>query len=69
MATTEPQSCYPEEIETLRDLLREQRELLAILEAKRAEGKRAAALTWAVVRCQARIGALRTSIEALGGAL
>ncbi len=66
---TGPQSCYPVEIATLRELLDEQHELLTGLETKRVEGKRIASVTWAIARCQARIGALRTSIEALGGAL
>jgi hypothetical protein len=66
---TEPQSCYPEDVEALHDMLTEQVELLAILEAKRAEGKRAVSVVWAVVRCQSRIGALRAAIEVMGGAL
>ena len=57
------------DINTLRDMLRAERELLPALETKRAEGKRHAAVVWAVVRCQARIAALTAAIEALGGAL
>jgi hypothetical protein len=63
----EPQSRYNSDIVALREMLREQVELVQILEAKKAEGKRAASLTWAIVRCQSRIAALCTAIELMGG--
>jgi len=54
----EPQSCYPDEIKTLRAMLREER--------KRLE---ACNNTLDVLVSEDRIEALRTAIEALGGAL
>jgi len=66
---TGPQSCYPVEIATLRELLDEQRGILPLLQQKRAEGKRLASVVWAIAKCEQRIEALQTAIEALGGAL
>ena len=66
---TAPQSCYPEEIETLRDILARESETLPALEQAYAEGKRIASVTWAIERTKRRIEALRTAIEVLGGAL
>jgi hypothetical protein len=64
-----PQSCYPAEIATLRELLDEQRGILPLLQQKRAEGRRLASVVWAIAKCEQRIEALTTAIEALGGAL
>lgn len=64
-----PQTCYSDEIATLREMLDEQRGILPLLEQKRAGGKRMASVVWAIAKCEQRIDALRTAIEALGGAL
>ena len=53
-----PQSCYPEEVHTLREMLDEQRGILPMLR-----------VTLAIAKCKQRIDALQTAIEALGGAL
>ena len=64
-ATTAPQSCYPEEIETLREMLEEQ--------VEKAETLKGCNPTRGIVysrrQTERRIEALQTAIEALGGAL
>ena len=64
-ATTTPQTCYPEEIETLREMLADERERIEILTAEPVATLRA----YSIAVSQRRIEALRTAIEALGGAL
>ncbi len=67
--TSGPQSCYPAEIETLREMLREERERLDVSERGIAEGRAIAGYLWNKDQAGRRIEALRTAIEALGGAL
>jgi D-mannonate dehydratase len=64
-ATTTPQSCYPEEIETLREMLEKQMGRLETLECcnQTSSIRRSRKMT------ERRIEALETAIEALGGAL
>ena len=56
----EPQSCYPEEIETLREMLADERAMLATP---------IGSASFYRAKHEKRIEALRTAIEALGGAL
>lgn len=60
-----PQSCYPEDVATLREMLTEQRQQLESMSYRHAT----AAVTWARAQSERRIEALTTAIEALGGAL
>jgi hypothetical protein len=55
-----PQSCYPEEIETLREMLAQEEYLLSGFRDESASG---------FERGKRRVEALRTAIEALAGAL
>jgi len=59
-AEPSPRPCYPEEIETLREMLAEEEYLLSGFRDNRASGYK---------RGERRIEALQTAIEALGGAL
>lgn len=69
----EHESCYPDEIETIRGMLAEEREKLSVLDgyyAQTVDGKvRSAANVEGRLKCRSRIEALTTAIEALGGAL
>ena len=65
----EPQSCYPDEIETLREMITSERETLPALEQAWAEGKRIASVSWSIVQIKRRIEALTTAIDVMGGAL
>lgn len=70
MATqTEPQSCYPDEIETLAHMRQEERVRLAAAEVGISEGRALAACLWNKAQAERRIDALETAIEALAGAL
>jgi protein tyrosine phosphatase (PTP) superfamily phosphohydrolase (DUF442 family) len=65
-ATTTPQSCYQDEIETLREMLTDEQRTLAHCETR----TRPTAMTGLnASNSRRRIEALRTAIEALGGAL
>jgi hypothetical protein len=64
--TTEaPQSYYPDEIETLRAMIADERERMDMLSDKPLTASRA----YSMGVSQTRIDALETAIEALGGAL
>ena len=67
-ATTAPQSCYPEEIETLRVMLDMEHSRMRMLNA-RTPTMAGSTLCCTISQCEKRIEALRTAIEALGGAL
>lgn len=78
MATTDdgPQSCYPEDVETLREMLTDYQAMMGAIErgiAAFRERWGETPLNAATITRQAfverRIEALRTAIEALGGAL
>jgi hypothetical protein len=62
---TSPQSCYAEEIETLRVMVADERTKLERWSEKPPSGAAARAMSG----CMDRIEALTTAIEALGGAL
>ena len=61
----EPQSCYPDEIETLRAMMDEQIERLATLEGC----NNTSGIRYSRKMTEKRIDAIVTAIEALGGAL
>jgi hypothetical protein len=63
--TTAPQSYYPEEIDTLRAMIADERERMDMLNDKPLTASRA----YSMGVSQRRIDALETAIEALGGAL
>jgi hypothetical protein len=65
MHMTEPQSCYHDEIETLREMLNEQRVRLEEV----ADRPATSAMVWMRNVCEKRIDALTTAIKELGGAL
>ena len=68
--TSGPQSCYPAEIETLREMLDSNQAVLASLEAGAMDTEASPESVAGAKRLTARrIEALRTAIEALGGAL
>lgn len=69
---TSPEPVYADEIETLREMLKEEYARVVSLRAeseRRGGGTPTAAGLWAVQRSSRRIEALTTAIEALGGAL
>jgi hypothetical protein len=71
-ATKAPQSCYPEEIETLREMLTNEHERAEMFSEQMAlpEYKnRTRQIAYSRGVCEKRIEALRTAIEALGGVL
>lgn len=65
METNGPRPVYEFEVDTLHQMLREERERLKAL----ADRKDTAAMKWTRALCGRRIEALQTAIEALGGAL
>lgn len=71
-----PQSCYPDDVKALHEMLSEQREALEVLDGDIATFRKRwgqtplnARTIWMHDRAEKRIEALRTAIEALGGAL
>ena len=64
-ANAEPQSCYPIEVHTLREMIDELRMRLEEV----AERPATSTMVWMRSVCEKRIEALETAIEALGGAL
>lgn len=71
MATETYESCYPDEIKTLHEMLKDERERMAPLQSEidRRSPHAPAGILWAHAMCERKIEALRTAIEALGGAL
>lgn len=69
MTVTASQSCYPDEIETLREMLDDVRAGLAERVKLPEWRKRTASVQNAIALRERRIEALRTAIEALAGAL
>ena len=65
MPTTEQQSCYADEVETLREMVQPLAEHMAFL----ARMPRAPSIDEQIALARSRIEALRTAIEALGGEL
>lgn len=62
---TEPQSCYPDEIKTLREMLADELERMDML----ADRSETAAIIYSRAVSARRLEALATAIEALGGVL
>lgn len=66
---TEPQCCYPAEVATLHELLDESKKMLDLYERERGGGYKQRWHLKQLASYRARVEALKTAIEALGGAL
>lgn len=64
-----PESVYAADVETLREMLKEEQERLADAEQGITDGRALAGYIWNKARATRRIEALTTAIEVMGGAL
>lgn len=64
-----PESCYQAEVATLREMLEESQRMLDLLESESGGGYQQRWKLKQIVDHRARVEALQTAIEALGGAL